>query len=147
MRIHPGRAVAATIALAEGGGLVGALLAWLYLVGRTLLWEGPFDMNGLLGAGLWAILVGLPLGALAVPLLGLTILRRTPLKRALGLPAAGALSGLVAGAALHRGTALPVPVLTMVLLGVGTLLGAIVARASTSADNPRQPVAVEPRAT
>ena len=127
MRIDVGRAAVATIALAEVGALIGVSLAWLYLVGRTLLWEGALDLKALLGAGVWAMWVGLPLGALAAPLLGLTVLRRTPLKRALGLPTAGALLGLAASALFHHGAALPIPGLTLLLLVLGLLVGVLMA--------------------
>lgn len=58
MRIHSDRAALAVAALAELGAVLGALLCWLFLLGRTLLWDGPLGANELLGGAIAAILIG-----------------------------------------------------------------------------------------
>ncbi len=141
MRVHPGRAALAAVGLAEVGAVVGALVAWLFVVGWALLpdWLSPPGVavspgalrNALLGAAVWAGLVGAPAGALALPLLGLTVLRRVPLGRAVGLPALGALLGLALSVRLSPGPSagLAVPASVPALATLGLLAGAAAARA------------------
>ena len=131
MTVEPRRAALVAVALAEVGAVIGATTAWSYLVGRTLLWDGPLGAQALLGAGVWALLVGAPLGAVLAPLLGLTVLRRAPLRRALGLPALGALVGLAVGA-LASGARATAPILPIAEFswGLGLLVGVMVARAN-----------------
>ena len=134
MRLHLGRTALTAIILAEIGAGLGALLAWGYLVGRTWVWEAPVTGQGLLGAALWALSVGVPLGGLLAPTLGLTVLRRAPLWRVLTFPAVGAMAGLALGAWWHRGSALPVPPLISLLLAGGLVAGVVLARLGISRD-------------
>lgn len=133
-RPHTGRTAVAVVALAEPGALGGAAACWLAFVGIMLAHPGGGgsllpDPQALLGTLLLAVIVGAPAGAVALPVLGLTILRHTPLHRALGFPFVGALLGI--GLAVHAvlGMAIwPSPV-EIPLFGVaGMVLGAIVAR-------------------
>jgi hypothetical protein len=74
-------------------------------------------------------MVGAPVGAIALPLLGLTMLRRAPLGRALGLSLAGALVGLLLAALLvPAGGVWPVPALVPAFGFGGLLAGAAAAR-------------------
>jgi hypothetical protein len=133
MRIHPGRAALAALALAELGAVAGAGLAWAFLVGWLLLRYGAPTLAGLAtasaGAALWALFLGAPAGAVLLPLLGFTVLRRVPLGRALGYALGGALAGLLAAAALvPRGPMWPVPALLPALALAGILSGVVAAR-------------------
>jgi hypothetical protein len=129
MRIHLGRAALAAVVLAELGAITGALLCWLFFAGWAFLSYGPLDRNALLSIALWAMMVGLPLGAVAAPALGFSVLRRTPLGRALGFPIAGALLGLATAAVFSPGPALlPLSALVPALAAGGLALGAVIAR-------------------
>ena len=128
MRIHLGRAALVTIALAELGAVVGTGACWLFLTGWALSRYGPLPSNAMLGALVWAGMVGAPAGAVALPLLGLTFLRKQPLSRALGFPVLGALLGLTAAVMFVRGPALwPVPWLVPALGFGGVFAGAAAA--------------------
>ncbi len=76
--------------------------------------------------------MGAPAGAVALPVLGLTVLRRVPLGRALGLPVLGAAPGLAAAALLAPGPASTVglPAVVPALAAGGVLVGAAAARAA-----------------
>jgi hypothetical protein len=129
MRIHPGRTALAFVALAEIGAVTGALLCWLLLCGWLFLTYGSLPRAALGPALLWAMMAGVPLGAVALPILGLGLMRRTPLGRALGYPFLGALLGVLAGAALSPGPATArVPLLVPALVAAGVALGVAVAR-------------------
>src|SRR5689334_18465163 len=109
MQLYLGRIAFTAIILAEFGALLGTLLAWCYLIGRTWVWEASVAGQGLLGAAMWALFIGFPLGGFLAPMLGLTVLRRAPLWRVLTFPSVGAATGLALGAWWPRGAALPVP--------------------------------------
>jgi hypothetical protein len=140
MRIHVGRAALTALALAELGAVAGAgltalfLAAWLALrYGVPSLAEPGAALGATLpGAALWALLVGAPAGAVLLPLLGFTLLRRVPLGRALGYALGGALAGLLAAAVLMpRGPIWPVPAQLPALALAGLFVGAVAARLSS----------------
>jgi uncharacterized membrane protein len=133
MAVHPGRLALVVLALAEIGALVGALVCAVFLLSWAVLVAGtpPLHVLGQVLAGtlVWAGMVGAPVGAVALPLLGLTVLRRVPLGRALALPFVGALAGvLVAALLLPAGAVWPVPALVPALGFSGLFAGAVAAR-------------------
>jgi hypothetical protein len=130
MRVHAGRTGVAIALLAEIGAVVGAFGGWLYLVGSTVLWDGLPTGNGLLGAALWAGLFAAPVGAVTLPLLGLTILRRTPIGRSVAYYTLGLLIGVAVAALLSPHAPTPPAVAPLVpgLALAGALAGALVAR-------------------
>ena len=133
MRVHPGRLALATAALAALGAVAGAALCWTFLAAYVLLTHGAPAAGGLpqalLGSALWATAVGGPAGAVSLPLLGLTVLRRVPLGHALGGAGVGALAALLLAALLvPSGAVWPVPLLVPALGLGGLLAGACSAR-------------------
>ena len=129
MRMHVGRATIAMVILVELGAVTGATLVWAFLTGWVLLTLGTMPANAHWGTLMWACMVGAPLGALALPLLEFSILRRTSLGRGLGFAMLGALLGLVIGALWTGGPpTLPLPAIVPALGVVGTLGGALIAR-------------------
>lgn len=136
MRIHLGKAGLALVGLAEVGAVVGAGLAWCYLVAHSRLVGGAWPLTEP-GAVLWALVFGAPVGAVVLPLLAATVLRRVPIGRAVGLTAAGTACGLAVAAVAVQPVApgaIPplVPTLLPALAGAGTLLGAWAARRGTA---------------
>jgi hypothetical protein len=131
MRVHPGRATVAAVALAEVGSVAGACVCWLFFTGWAVLsyGYGTLGRNDLLGITVWALLVGVPVGALATPLLAFSLMRRTAIWRALVFPGAGALLGLAIGVRISAGLAmLPVPPLAVALATSGVVAGSLAAR-------------------
>jgi hypothetical protein len=131
MRIRPAQAAFAAAALAEVGAVAGTLVCALFFTGWAAFSYGfgTLQRNDLLGIALWALLVGVPFGAIATPLLGLSVLRRAPLWRAILLPVVGAFVGLAIGATFSpRPAMLPVPALVVSFAAGGLIAGSIVAR-------------------
>ena len=130
MRVNAGRTGVAITLLAEVGALLGALAGWLYLVGSAMLWDTVPKGNALLGAAVWAALFAAPVGAVTLPLLGLTLLRRTPIGRSIGYFACGLLCGVVLAIALSAHAPSPPAVAPFVpgLALTGVLVGALLAR-------------------
>jgi hypothetical protein len=134
MRTHLGRAIVVTVALVELGARAGASVACLFLTLWALVHGHgvPHRMPGvqeLLSMLLWGVVVGAPLGGVALPVVGLTVLRRTPLGRAVAFPLAGMLVGFVIAALVIGETALwPLPLLVPALALVGLLAGVAIAR-------------------
>jgi len=129
MRVHPGRALFMTVALAESGAVIGACLCWLGFTSWALMVHGTgvLTPSSLVGITMWALVVGAPLGALAAPLMGLSVLRRAPLWRVLLVPVVGALAGLTLGLLLSPGVArLPLRPLAIVLAAGGMVAGSAV---------------------
>ena len=115
--------------LAEAGALAGTLLVWAFLSGWALAAYGAPPANTQLGLLLLGAMIGGTTGAVAMPVLSFSLLRRTPLGRALGFPLVGALLGLVAAAVLTPFPATtPISALVPMFGLVGLLLGAIGAR-------------------
>lgn len=130
MRFHLGKTALAIISLVELGACAGALLCWAFIAGWAVIRFGAFGGQKLLGTFIWAGLVGGPVGAIALPLLGMTVLRKTPLSRALGYPFLGSLLGVVAASVFVTGPRmLPVPMLVPALGFGGLFLGVAAARA------------------
>lgn len=134
MRVHLGRATLVTVALAELGAIVGASLCSAFLIAWMLLHRhGGYgiviDRGTLLGMVMWGALVGAPLGAVALPVVGLTVLRRTPLGRALAFPLGGMFAGLTVATIAVTGPAMwPVPPLVPAFAVMGLLTGVLFAR-------------------
>ena len=107
MQIHVRRAALAVVTLVEVGVIAGTALVWAFMNGWALTAYGPLDANSELGLLLMSVMIGGSVGAVAIPLLLFTLLRRTPLGRAVGLPLLGALLGLVTAAVVS-----PFPAIT-----------------------------------
>ncbi|HEX9270281.1 MAG TPA: hypothetical protein VF998_10585 [Candidatus Limnocylindria bacterium] len=91
------------VATASGGG--GAIVALIGLAGMVLSAMGPGGRGGRVAGGLSGVLTGLGLGLLAQQL-GVLDARSLV---GLALPAAGAVIGIGAAGALHRGGSRPGP--------------------------------------
>src|SRR6476620_4923782 len=130
MRVYVVRTGVALALLAEIGAGLGALGGWLYLFGSTVLWDRLPNGNGLLGAALWAGIFAAPLGAVVLPVLGLTLLRRAPIGRSVAYLGLGLVCGVVLAIALSAHAPSPPTVAPFVpgLALLGVLLGALLAR-------------------
>ena len=134
MRVYAGRTGVAVALLAEIGAVLGAVAGWLYLVGSTVLWDRLPTGNALLGALLWAGIFAAPGGAVLLPLLGLTLLRRTPIGRSVAYLTVGLVCGVVLAIALSAHAPSPPAVAPFVpgLAVAGVLGGALIARRRTA---------------
>lgn len=129
MSLHLGKTALSAVILAEIGALTGAFLAWLFLVSWVLIHHGDLPRSEFLTTAFWAGMIGAPIGTLTLPLVGLTVLRKTPLRRALGLPLLGAgLGVLVAALSVHGPALYPLPTIVSALVGGGFLTGVLAAR-------------------
>jgi hypothetical protein len=134
MALDKSRSVVATAILVELGALVGSALGWLFLVGHTVLWEGPLWVgpsggNNILGALFAGVLFGAPFGALTVTTLGMTVLRRVPIRRALRSLCFAGLIGIGVSAVLDD----RLSVVTPMLLTAATMTAGAVAAQMRSA--------------
>lgn len=123
----------AVVVLLETGILLGSALGFLYLLVYALLWKGVLSHGfggspNLLELIFGGAMVGAPFGATMVTALGLTVLRRLPIGRALTTLSIGGVVGVIAAALLKPdilNIALPILVTGMTMTG-----GAITARRS-----------------
>ncbi|HET8713095.1 MAG TPA: hypothetical protein VFM23_05370 [Gemmatimonadales bacterium] len=93
------RRASITLGLVGAGAISGAAAGTIALT-AALLFSPPWSMPNvsLLLVGLWfGGVTGAPLGAIAAPLLGWTLLRRVPLGRMFAVLAAGTVIGGIVG--------------------------------------------------
>lgn len=96
-RISPQRTLVAFVLLLLGGGVIGAAIGVGLLAVLGLVVDGSGGFPFVWGAFWLSGFVGAILGAILAPLTGLTVLRRVPLGKALGLTGAGTVVGATVG--------------------------------------------------
>lgn len=134
MTIHAGRSLLAAVALLQVGAVTGAAVCAGWLLIAAAWSAGLPDTQQLLGILAWGAFAGAPVRAVALPLLGLSILRSAPIWKVGTLPAARLLAGLLAPPLFSGAPATGQFSLSVVGSGfAGLVAGTVAARVSVPA--------------